>query len=589
MRLSKNNLIILLIGLLCFASFGGFAQSGIVRGADQGHETILFSDDFESYPVGSFPSQGGWELVFDGRGAEYQVVTSLKSFSGSKSLQLWGMAWWSAVAQRRFQTDAKIIGCEEAIMISDRNPNPSGTPYEKACSFWNRELGPWGKRYVYVLFDHRDLKIKCHDGEDMVILGSWSPQVWYKIKLILNRETNLYKVWINGEYKGEFEAHPGFDDPYKINALELASEHPGVRVYHDDVKVFEVEEYYLRVYFSSAVINEKSIDASNPVIVVAPGERLKGFFEVRVVNNRGGPWITPVIGVASWMRGSVACIKPDAPTGESTQRWSFDLTAPSEPGTYYIGIFAGWWYTCDEVASQDHPARYGDGDDVWDMPSQGWEEVIMYGHARTGPYRQEGRAIRIVVSGGYPTVSIGSYELSLNSTQVIPVIIKNASLVAGGAINIAFDNSIIEVLDVTAGDFPTIVPNINNDEGFVSISVASMEACGKSEAILARIHVRGISIGETPLTIIRAELSDENGNLITPNVEHGFIRVLEVLRGDLNRNGRCDVGDAVIALRMSSGVIEPTPEDITIGDVNGNGKIDIGDAVLILRCATGLR
>jgi subtilisin-like proprotein convertase family protein len=54
-------------------------------------------------------------------------------------------------------------------------------------------------------------------------------------------------------------------------------------------------------------------------------------------------------------------------------------------------------YTCDEVASNDHPANYDDGDDVWDMPGQGWEEVISNGQASTGPYRMPGRAIRIVV------------------------------------------------------------------------------------------------------------------------------------------------------------------------------------------------
>jgi hypothetical protein len=54
-------------------------------------------------------------------------------------------------------------------------------------------------------------------------------------------------------------------------------------------------------------------------------------------------------------------------------------------------------YTCDEVASNDHPPNYDDGDDVWDMSSQRWEEVISNGQASTGPYQMPGRAIRIVV------------------------------------------------------------------------------------------------------------------------------------------------------------------------------------------------
>jgi len=156
--------------------------------------------------------------------------------------------------------------------------------------------------------------------------------------------------------------------------------------------------YYLKVDFSSANVNGKTLSASDPTITVSPGSRITGYLEVIIDNNRGGSWITPVIGTASWKRGWYASISGDAPTGKSTQKFSFDLTAPSTPGTYYIGIFTGWMYSCDEVASNDHPAKFGDGDDVWDMPSQGWEEVIRNGVASTGPYHLPGRAIRIVVS-----------------------------------------------------------------------------------------------------------------------------------------------------------------------------------------------
>jgi len=62
-------------------------------------------------------------------------------------------------------------------------------------------------------------------------------------------------------------------------------------------------QYYLRVYFSSAVVNGVSLSASNPTVTVSPGSRISGYLEVTVDNNRGGAWITPVIGTASWSRG----------------------------------------------------------------------------------------------------------------------------------------------------------------------------------------------------------------------------------------------------------------------------------------------
>jgi len=125
-----------------------------------------------------------------------------------------------------------------------------------------------------------------------------------------------------------------------------------------------------------------------------------------------------------------------------------------------------------------------------------------------------------------PTVSIDSYQISLGSTQTIPIVIKNAGSIAGGSVNITFNRSILEVIEVVADDFPMITSNINNSGGFVVISAISAKAIGKDETILANITIRGISVGECPLAITWAELSDENGNLITPNIENGSVRVL---------------------------------------------------------------
>lgn len=174
------------------------------------------------------------------------------------------------------------------------------------------------------------------------------------------------------------------------------------------------EEWHLRVYYGKSVVNGRVLNSGNPEVRVGPGERISGFLEVVVDNHRGGPWITPIIGTASWTRGKFECIALDAKTGVSTHRYQFDLTAPIIPGIYYIGVFAGWMYTCDEVASNDHPSLFGDGDDVWDMPRQRWEEILVHGHASSGSYLLPGRAIRIVVEERFITRSSSSkMDLSL--------------------------------------------------------------------------------------------------------------------------------------------------------------------------------
>ena len=87
---------------------------------------------------------------------------------------------------------------------------------------------------------------------------------------------------------------------------------------------------------------------------------------------------------------------------------------------------------------------------------------------------------------------------------------------------------------------------------------------------------------------ISVRLIDEEGNVLDEVGPFNFKIITETQHtGDLNYNERCDVGDAILALRIATGLVKPTPEDMALADINGNGKIDIGDAVLILRRATG--
>jgi len=190
-----------------------------------------------------------------------------------------------------------------------------------------------------------------------------------------------------------------------------------------------VQGYSLSVDFVEANVNGKQINSPDVTTEVAPGGRVTGYLKVNVNNNRGGSWITPVIGTASWGRtitgtskGWFVTITSDAPTGKSTQTFSFDLLAPSAPGTYYIGIFAGWMYSGDEVASNDHPPNFGDGDDVWDMKQSDWESVLLYGQAPEGAvYRMPGRVIRIVVLQTQDTTPPSVRVLSPNGGESLVV------------------------------------------------------------------------------------------------------------------------------------------------------------------------
>jgi len=66
--------------------------------------------------------------------------------------------------------------------------------------------------------------------------------------------------------------------------------------------------------------------------------------------------------------------------------------------------------------------------------------------------------------------------------------------------------------------------------------------------------------------------------------------------GDLNGNGRIDVADASIALRISIGMYTPSPYEVALADIMppnpdgtlGDGQVKLNDAIYLLRVAAGL-
>lgn len=205
-------------------------------GSPHAKEVSIFSDNFESYPVGNLPSSGGWEIVWNGMGDAYQVISDAYSYSPTKSFQLWGQPWWSAVVQKRITTDAKIIGYEASILLDSLGTLDSWTSSDW-FGFFNSSATTWGEWWATVGFDHRDMEIKT--GSDSTVLGDWATQRWYKIKVILDREKITYDVWINDTLVGQNLKTD--TDSYAINAVALKSDHPGSKVYYDDVKVFRAE------------------------------------------------------------------------------------------------------------------------------------------------------------------------------------------------------------------------------------------------------------------------------------------------------------------------------------------------------------
>ena len=87
-----------------------------------------------------------------------------------------------------------------------------------------------------------------------------------------------------------------------------------------------------------------------------------------------------------------------------------------------------------------------------------------------------------------------------------------------------------------------------------------------------------------------------DGTIISRNAPVLVAQARFLPKGDLNQNAAVDITDALKALRITVGLIQPTADDMITGDVapllNGvpvpDGEINITDALLILRRVVGL-
>jgi len=307
-----KHVYILLLALAAFLPILAYAQ-----------EVNIFSDNFENYQAGSFPSAGGWEIVWNGVGNSYQTISTAYAYSGTKSFQLWGREGWSAVVQRRFWTNSSLIGYELSLLYEERS---SG--YQDGPAFFCEGCAEWGAYYGAVLFDHSDGKIKAEDG---TVLGTWEPKRWYRIKVILDRRANKYSVWINGELRGQ-NLPTRRTDTDKINAIALASGWPGKKVYYDDVRVFLTDFYIVADYSApSTATPGQSISVRLAIRYYFPTTSYIGILIARQLPD--GSWSS------EWYNQDYNTPR----SGEGILSYTASFQAPSQPGTYRYRIRAYYW------------------------------------------------------------------------------------------------------------------------------------------------------------------------------------------------------------------------------------------------------
>ena len=175
-------------------------------------------------------------------------------------------------------------------------------------------------------------------------------------------------------------------------------------------------------------------------------------------------------------------------------------------------------------------------------------------------------------------------------TFILNIDAENVIDFAGWQFDIAFDPALLEVIDVTEGNFlksdgvSTFFQggSIDNAAGKITqLSAARLSAQGVTgTGTLLQVTFKAKSVGETELALQNFEFAAITGQQISAGPQQIRITVEEQLAtGDVNRDGRISILDLVlIAQQLGNKVPANSPVDL-----NRDGVVSILDIVLVAR------
>ncbi len=190
----------------------------------------------------------------------------------------------------------------------------------------------------------------------------------------------------------------------------------------------------------------------------------------------------------------------------------------------------------------------------------------------------------------------GSVTLALNYTNKMVVannvIANNLSGIYSQVYppHIVSNNDVFSNKDVNNQEhnyinLPSGAHDISMDPGFVNEASGDFHLTPSSPCIDAGSN-SAVPIVLTTDIEGNPRIADGNGDgiAIADIGAYEFIKVPAGILGDVNNDGKIDISDVILDLRIALGLDDPKP----CSDINGDSIVDISDVILTLRMALGL-
>ncbi len=191
-------------------------------------------------------------------------------------------------------------------------------------------------------------------------------------------------------------------------------------------------------------------------------------------------------------------------------------------------------------------------------------------------------------------MSLPEVTAAPGETITVPITVTDATGISGADIVVTYDGDVLTVDEVktTALSSGMILAANTDTPGEVAISMASVEAItggsGSLADIVFTVSASAKAGAVIPLSFKQAELYSELGDSLPVDTQDGRITIRSCVKGDVNGDGEIKANDAILALRISAGLMTPTPQQECAADVNSDGRVRSNDAIMILRMVTGV-
>ncbi len=246
--------------------------------------------------------------------------------------------------------------------------------------------------------------------------------------------------------------------------------------------------------------------------------------------------------------------------------------------------------------------------DSWTVVNTGLTDPFVFafainssGHIFAGILGGLGGVYRTVESTEL-VVSVPDFAAPPHAEVTRSISVNDASEIAGPEFDLSFNTNLLWVKNVTTTSLTEGFALIRDTTGGVlkiKLARATPIASGSGPLVNVTFKVNPTAnFGDsTIIKFAKANLFDGNGRTILSLNDSAVFRVIKpAQRGDVNANGKVDVPDAILCLRIVVGLplqtypeghITPTPYEFYTADCNGNGAVGVDDALCILQKSLG--